>query len=184
MPEHETAFHELKTYMATPPLLAKPNKEEPMTVYLSVSETAVSGVLVKNDNKIPGLSRLMVDFSPNRELDLIKEVNRLDTQKSEQEWILHVDGATNRRETGLRLVLKSPQGDIIAQAVSSEFKATINEADYEALIARLKLCIDLVVQNLKIKIDSLLISNQVKGTYAAKDSKMILYLEYAKNLFI
>ncbi|XP_074283668.1 uncharacterized protein LOC141608205 [Silene latifolia] len=47
MPEHEIAFQELKTYMATPPLLAKPNKGEPPTVYLSVTETAVSGVLTK-----------------------------------------------------------------------------------------------------------------------------------------
>ncbi|XP_074300432.1 uncharacterized protein LOC141631693 [Silene latifolia] len=45
--EHEAAFQDLKTYLTTPPLLAKPNKGEPLTVYLSVTETAVSGVLTK-----------------------------------------------------------------------------------------------------------------------------------------
>ncbi|XP_074306127.1 uncharacterized protein LOC141641359 [Silene latifolia] len=42
------------------------------------------------------------------------------------------------RGTGLRLVLKSPQGDLIAQAVSCEFKAINNEAESETLIAGLK----------------------------------------------
>ncbi|XP_074271348.1 uncharacterized protein LOC141595282 [Silene latifolia] len=40
--------------------------------------------------------------------------------------------------TSLGLVLKSPQGDLIAQAISYEFKATNNEVEYEALIAGLK----------------------------------------------
>ncbi|XP_074301591.1 uncharacterized protein LOC141632992 [Silene latifolia] len=39
--------NDLKAYLTTPPLLAKPNNGEPLTVYLSVTETAVSGVLTK-----------------------------------------------------------------------------------------------------------------------------------------
>ncbi|XP_074290529.1 uncharacterized protein LOC141617244 [Silene latifolia] len=118
----------------------------------------------------------------NLESDLAKEVNELENNTSDQEWTLFTDGASNVRGTGLGLVLKSPQGDIIAQAVSCEFKATNNEAEYEALIAGLKVILDLGVQNLKVKTDSLLIANQIKGIYTAKDEKMILYLEYAKKL--
>ncbi|XP_074299148.1 uncharacterized protein LOC141630185 [Silene latifolia] len=184
MPEHKTPFQELKNYLATTPLLAKPNQGEPLTVYLSITETAISGVLAKEVEgqlhlvyyvskslldaktrkpehsgrmakwsvqlstyditfeprtriKSQTLEDFVADFSPNLELDLIKEVNQLDTQKSGQEWTLHVDGATNMRGIGLGRVLKSPQGDLIAQAVSCEFKASNNEVEYEALIAEL-----------------------------------------------
>jgi len=45
----EEAFQELKKYLATPPILAKPVIEEPLYLYVAVSDTAVSGVLVPED---------------------------------------------------------------------------------------------------------------------------------------
>ena len=39
--------------------------------------------------------------------------------------------------TGFGFVLKSPQGNIIAQAIHCEFKATNNEEEYQALIVAL-----------------------------------------------
>ena len=45
--KHESALTELKKYLTTPPLLAKPNQGKDLYVYLSVTEHAVSGVLVK-----------------------------------------------------------------------------------------------------------------------------------------
>ncbi len=113
---------------------------------------------------------------------MVKEVNELTNDQSDLEWILFVDGAANMRGTGLGIVLKSPQGDKLVQAKSCAFEATNNEAEYEALIVGLKACIDLGVQNLKVRTDSLLISNQVNGVYTAKDSKMILYLEIVQKL--
>ncbi|XP_074278392.1 uncharacterized protein LOC141601983 [Silene latifolia] len=88
--------------------------------------------------KSQALADFMDEFSPSLEPDLIIEVNHLDTQKLGEEWTLHVDGATNIIGTGLGLVLKSPQRDLIAQAISCEFKATNNEAKYETLITGLK----------------------------------------------
>ncbi|XP_074282985.1 uncharacterized protein LOC141607527 [Silene latifolia] len=131
--------------------------------------------------KSQALVDFVADFSLNLESDFSKEANQLENKISYQEWILFTDGESIVR-TGLGLVIKSPQGDIIAQAVSCEFKATNNKAEYKALITRLKVSLDLGVQNLKIKTDSLLIVNQIKGTYTEKDVKMILYLEYVKNL--
>ncbi|KFK43840.1 hypothetical protein AALP_AA1G180400 [Arabis alpina] len=42
----EDAFRQLKEYLASPPVLAKPVHGEPLFLYRAVSETAVSGVLV------------------------------------------------------------------------------------------------------------------------------------------
>ncbi|KAK0589925.1 hypothetical protein LWI29_020308 [Acer saccharum] len=45
--ESEQAFRALKGYLASPPLLVKPIPEEELQLYLAVSETAISGALVK-----------------------------------------------------------------------------------------------------------------------------------------
>ena len=45
----EEAFQELKKYLATPPILAKPIIGEPLYLYVAVSDSAVSGVLVRED---------------------------------------------------------------------------------------------------------------------------------------
>ncbi|XP_024015923.1 uncharacterized protein LOC112089179 [Eutrema salsugineum] len=45
----EAAFHELKSYLASPPILAKPVEGEPLFLYIAVSATAVSGVLIRKE---------------------------------------------------------------------------------------------------------------------------------------
>jgi len=45
----EEAFQELKKYLATPLILAKPLIGESLYLYVVVSDTAVSGVLVQED---------------------------------------------------------------------------------------------------------------------------------------
>ncbi|XP_074367172.1 uncharacterized protein LOC141707727 [Apium graveolens] len=83
---------------------------------------------------------------------------------------------------GLGLVLKLPQGDIIAYSICCDFKATNNEAEYEALIVGLVTAKDMKVRNIDINYDSLLIVNHVNGSYEAKDPKMITYLDITKVL--
>ena len=47
--ECEKAFQQLKRYLATPPVLAKPVDGEPLFLYIAVSTTAVSGVLIREE---------------------------------------------------------------------------------------------------------------------------------------
>ena len=54
-------------------------------------------------------------------------------------WSLYVDGSSNTEESGARVLLISPEGEEMAYALRFDFKATNNEAEYEALIAGLKL---------------------------------------------
>ena len=46
----EQAFQALREYLASPPLLVKPNLKEELLLYLAVSEAAMSGALVKECN--------------------------------------------------------------------------------------------------------------------------------------
>ena len=50
--ESQKAFEDLKRYMAKSPLLAKPNAEKVLYLYLDVSDKAISAVLVKEEEKI------------------------------------------------------------------------------------------------------------------------------------
>ena len=61
------------------------------------------------------------------------------------------------------------------------FKASNNEAKYEALIVGLKAVLDLGAQDVKVYLDSRLIVNQVKGNFEAKDPRMIDYLRLVKQ---
>ena len=45
-------FQRLKQYLATPPILSKPNTSERIYVYFPVSDSVVSGVLIREDNKV------------------------------------------------------------------------------------------------------------------------------------
>ena len=50
--EIQKAFKDLKRYMAEPSLLAKPNAEEVLYLYLSISDKAISAVQVNEEEKI------------------------------------------------------------------------------------------------------------------------------------
>lgn len=50
MEECEKAFEELKNYLANPPLLSHPTEGEILYLYLAVSQSAVSSVLVREES--------------------------------------------------------------------------------------------------------------------------------------
>ncbi|XP_074298395.1 uncharacterized protein LOC141629267 [Silene latifolia] len=63
-----------------------------------------------------------------------------------------------------------------------ELHAINNEAEYEALILGLRLALDLKIKYLKVCSDSKLIVNHVNDSYEARDSRMMAYLDVAKEL--
>lgn len=71
-------------------------------------------------------------------------------------WILFIDGSSTANSSGVGLIFKTPEGSVIEKAVRLEFRASNNEAEYEALIVRM-----LGTQDLIIHCDSQLIANQL-----------------------
>ncbi|KAK0589524.1 hypothetical protein LWI29_015415 [Acer saccharum] len=61
----ERALQDLKTYLKSPPLLSKPKDDETLLVYLAVSDTAVSVVLVReednNQHPVYYISKALLD---------------------------------------------------------------------------------------------------------------------------
>ncbi|GJR02200.1 reverse transcriptase domain-containing protein [Tanacetum coccineum] len=97
-------------------------------------------------------------------------------------WILFTDGSswTDGFEAGL--ILTSPEGMEFTYALRFRFDATNNKAEYEALIAGLRITKQMGVKNLQANAGSRLVANQVNGTYVAKEADMIRYLEKVRTL--
>ncbi|XP_075670446.1 uncharacterized protein LOC142640258 [Castanea sativa] len=53
-------------------------------------------------------------------------------------WKVYVDGASNQRGSGVKLVIVSPEMIVIDKSLRLSFLATNNEAEYEALLSRFK----------------------------------------------
>uniref|UniRef100_A0A2N9IYR7 Uncharacterized protein n=1 Tax=Fagus sylvatica TaxID=28930 RepID=A0A2N9IYR7_FAGSY len=100
----------------------------------------------------------------------------------EVEWKLFVDGASNSKGSGAGIVLISPEGLVLEQAVRLKFSASNNEAEYEAMLIGLRTAKKLGAGNLQIFCDSQLVANQISGEYQARDDRMSAYLTVARTL--
>ncbi|GKA19231.1 reverse transcriptase domain-containing protein [Tanacetum coccineum] len=115
------------------------------------------------------------------------EYNSSDTPMEMEEelpepWILFTDRSSCTDGSGAGLILTNPEGMEFTYALRFRFDATNNEAEYEALIAGLRIAEQMGVKNLQADVDSCLVANQVNGTYVAKEADMIRYLEKVKAL--
>ncbi|KAK4836989.1 hypothetical protein QYF36_001917 [Acer negundo] len=99
----------------------------------------------------------------------------------DEKWTLSIDGSSNIKGSGLGLVLKSPLGDILEQSIHYNFRATNNEAEYEALIAGLNLVKSLNIKKIQVQSDSQLVVRQMTGSYEARNQRMTAYLAKAKQ---
>ena len=97
-------------------------------------------------------------------------------------WRLSVDGATNAQRSRAGLILTSPEGIDIEYELIFRFQASNNEAEYEAVIAGLKLAHSMEVDQFEVCSDSQLVVRQIEDTYEAKSEKMILYLKKVRDL--
>ena len=53
-------------------------------------------------------------------------------------WRLYVNGASNAKGAGTEVVIIKLNGSVIEQSIRLDFKASNNEAEYEAIIAGLR----------------------------------------------
>ncbi|GJR16221.1 reverse transcriptase domain-containing protein [Tanacetum coccineum] len=97
-------------------------------------------------------------------------------------WTLFTDGSSCLKGSGVGLILTSPEGKEFTYALRFKFDASNNEAEYEALVAGLRIAEQMGVKNLIAKVDSRLVANQINGLYEAKEQSMTQYLEKAKTL--
>ncbi|XP_068475100.1 uncharacterized protein [Phaseolus vulgaris] len=118
-------------------------------------------------------------------VDFLAELSPGSTQQEEEmgsQWVLSVDGSSNQQGSGTGVVLEGPNGLLIEQALRFAFKASNNQAEYEALIVGMLLAKDMGARSLLAKSDSQLVTGQVTEEYQAKDPQMAAYLRYVQVL--
>ena len=89
--------------------------------------------------------------------------------------------AAQHKGSGASVVLITPDGSMLEQVITLGFKASNNEAEYETLLAGLRMAKDLAVKKLTIYSDSQLITSQATGEYTEKHPRMAQYLEKVRK---
>ncbi|GJV12402.1 reverse transcriptase domain-containing protein [Tanacetum coccineum] len=89
-------------------------------------------------------------------------------------WILFMDGSSCADGSGAGLILTNLEGAEFTYALRFRFEATNNEAEYEALIAGLRIAKEMGVKNLHIRTDAL---SKITSTSFAHLSKQVLVEE-------
>ncbi|XP_060972480.1 uncharacterized protein LOC115717832 [Cannabis sativa] len=120
------------------------------------------------------LADFILEF-PSTEVALIEEKIDHDIPNSEG-WTLYVDGASNSEGSGGGIILISPSNFKVHAALRFEFSASNNEAEYEALIAELKLALEMKIEYLQAFRDSQIVVCQVNGEYLARGGHLARYL--------
>ncbi|GJW24394.1 reverse transcriptase domain-containing protein [Tanacetum coccineum] len=162
--EAEEAFKQMKQLIAELPMLVATMEKEELIVYLAAAkETILADFIVERPE----------EDSPDTLMEVEEELL--------EPWILFTDESSCTDGSGARLILTNTEGMEFTYALRFRFDATNNKAEYEALIARLRISEQIGV-NLQANVDSRLVANQVNGTYVAKKADMIRYLKKVRTL--
>lgn len=97
------------------------------------------------------------------------------------EWILYTDEASSKKGSGAGLVLISPEKEEYTYALRLNFEATNNGAEYEALLAGLRIAREMHIEALDVRVDSNLVASQINGEFTAYKESMTKYLAKAKE---
>lgn len=92
-------------------------------------------------------------------------MSELQVWEQEVIWVLYVDGSSNNKRCGAGVVLESLVGVKVEQFLRFNFRASNNQAEYEAIIAGLNLAEDMGVKQLICLTDSQLTIGQLNDTY-------------------
>ena len=130
------------------------------------TRNAVKGQVVAN---------FVVEFSPKSDRGMVCHVEN-------RPWRVFVDGASNAMGPSARIVIITPKGIRLEHLFRLGFKASNNEAKYEAFIAGLRTAFDMGARDVEVYSDSRLVVNQVQGSFEARDYRMKEHLKVVKQV--
>ena len=78
-----------------------------------------------------------------------------------------MDDASSAMGAGAGIVIITPEGIRLEHSFRLGFRASNNEAEYEALLAGLRAVLDMGAREVKIYSDSQLVASQVQGSFEA-----------------
>ncbi|RDX92963.1 hypothetical protein CR513_24843, partial [Mucuna pruriens] len=169
---YEEAFLRLKAILATPPILVRlePASRRLRLYFQNFSiivrtDLPVRQVLRKLDlaGRMVAWSVRLFEFDISFEkrghtlADFITELTP-EFERVDGDWYLSVDGSPNQAGSGAGVILERPNGILIEQSLHFDFKTSNNQAKYKALLAGLRLALEIEAKRLTIKSDSKLVT--------------------------
>lgn len=100
------------------------------------------------------------------------------------EWHIYIDGASscNPGPAGAAFVVYDEQGNEVVRQAAYLGEMTNNMAEYEALVRALGKARESAVAKVFVYTDSLLVANQISGTYKIKNRTLKKYAEEAQKI--
>ncbi|KAL0367314.1 UNVERIFIED_CONTAM: Ribonuclease HI [Sesamum radiatum] len=153
----------------------------------TLGKLGISGRLVKwavelSEYDISYMSRTTIKAQALA--DFISEITKMSVKDTSQDqvWLLHIDGSSTTQGSGAGIVITTPQGEDLEFAIKFGFKASNNEAEYEALVIGMRMTHEAGARHLLAYSYSQLIVKQVEGAYETKEESMIQYLQQIMDL--
>src|SRR3954469_4867671 len=103
------------------------------------------------------------------------ELQLPDTPDMSQSWTMHFDGSTREAGAGVGVILTSPQGNKMKYVLRMKFRASNNEAEYEALIHGMRMAKIYGATRLVIYGDFIRVIQQTMNECDAHAANMIVY---------
>ena len=183
------------TYEPAKPRHHKSAKGMMETPHPSKRKTGVTKPTTVTTPKTNAAKRKLSSSSSTAMTTRTKTTTTTPTTGRRLRYVLEFDGASrgNPGPAGAGALIRAPRGDeaeddededeedddsrkggeIIKEICTSLGVATVNEAEYHALLTGLKAAIQLGVQDIKVRGDSNLIVSQVKGEWKVKEPRLI-----------
>ena len=115
------------------------------------------------------LADFVAEFSPRYEGEMV-------CQMGCRPWEVFVDGASNAMGVGAGIVIATPEGIRLEHSFRLGFRASNNEAEYEALLAGLRTVLGMGARDVEAYSNLRLVVNQMNDSFEACDSRMKEYL--------
>ncbi|XP_073063934.1 uncharacterized protein [Primulina eburnea] len=177
-----TTAQRLRSYFLSHPIMVLTNS--PLGRIMTHAD--ISGRLVKWTTE---LGEYDIQYGPGTAIraqalaDFLAETLHVEI---EDLWKVYVDGSATNEGSGVGVLLISPKGDELKLAVRLDFRASNNEAEYEAVLAGLRAAQQVGAARVHLFSDSQLVAHQMNGSYDIKNERLIEYVkavEAAKELF-
>ncbi|GJZ98451.1 reverse transcriptase domain-containing protein [Tanacetum coccineum] len=167
--EADKALEKIKKLVQALPTLTAPRVGETLTIHLAASKESISVVLAAKRNEGWTLIYFEHDIvflrrnQKETRADFLVEIPFEDNKKKEKpkeepdsnsNWRLHTDGASDSDGSGAGLMLIDLEGKEYTYALRFEFETTNNEAEYEALLAGLRIAQEMEIAKVAIFLDS------------------------------
>ena len=111
----------------------------------------------------------VAEFSPKNEIEVICHMDCCP-------WKVFVVGASSTIRARAWIIIITLEGIRLEHSFKLGFKGFNNEAEYEALLAGLRVVLDMGAREVEIYSDSRLVVSQVQGSFKARDALVKEYL--------